>query len=243
MRSTIAHIFFETTRVMVHSIRRKPEIKHETLLMDYPDQNIREWFTKFSEEERKQVRHLHIVYDGFGDEGLPRDLSCFPNLRRLKVESTRLWVLHVDRLPKTLVQLDMRGCINTDFSELSRLQEACNDLEILALDAEKAFGDEWRNLLYENESDDDRDDHENLPVVGPLPSLNTVILDDEHVVNDHNALPLGQIVVETLKQRFLVGRFLPHHQVIAIDRIPNNGIASHILRVHALDRPNTSTDQ
>lgn len=221
---------------MAHSIRRKPVIKHETLLLDYPDQNISEWFTGFSEEERKQVRHLHIIYNGFGDEGLPRDLSCFRNLRRLKVESTRLWVLHVDRLPKTLVELDMRGCGNTDFSELSRLQEACNDLEILALDAVDAFGEEWRNVLYdpesdyETESDDYKDDHEDLPVVGPLPTLKTVVLDDDYVVYDHNALPLGPIA-ETVKQRFLIDRFLPHHRLIVIDRTPNGGMASHRLRV------------
>lgn len=210
--------------------RSSLSLNDETLTLDYPDRNVSQWFTGLSEEERKQVRQLHIIYDGFGDEGLPRDLSCFPNLRRLKVKSTRLWVLHVDRLPKTLVELDMRSCGNTDFSELSRLQETCAGLEVLALDAEKAFGDEWRNVLYDNETDGDDDIHEDIPIVGPLPCLNTVILDDEYVVNDHNALPLGP-TAETVKHRFLVGRFLPHHRVIAIDRTPNGGMASHSLRV------------
>ena len=203
-------------------------IDPESLLLDHPIDPVSDWFT-LSEKQRERVRRLHINYNGFCGEGLPCDLACFPNLRHLKIKSTRLWELQADRLPKTLIQLDMRGCINTDFRELNRLHEACAGLEVLALDADNVLGDHLRILQNENP-----DKYEDLPVIGPLSSLKVVISDEFYNVTEDDVLCLGDSG-EAVRQRFDASRdrFLTHHKKrTAIDVVPTKWINSYNLQIY-----------
>jgi hypothetical protein len=108
--------------------------------MQYPTSPPCEWFVYLDDNECRQITDIHIVYDCSYEDGLPHDLTRFVNLQRLTVDSSRLWKLHVDRLPRSLTMLRMDCCTNTNFMELKRLNSYCPLLMKIVLNGEQVSG-------------------------------------------------------------------------------------------------------